>query len=76
MVDGPERALQPIDAIAVSGALDDYWPLHAARVELLRRLNRLPEAWEVYSNALVLMRLPAERALLQRQTAIRETLQQ
>ena len=67
MVDGPERALQLIDALAASGALDDYWPLHAARADLLRRMDRHAEAKVGYLRALALVKLPAERRLLERQ---------
>jgi RNA polymerase sigma-70 factor (ECF subfamily) len=67
MVDGPERALQLIDALAASGALDDYWPLHAARADLLRRMDRHAEARVGYFRGLALVKLPAERRLLERQ---------
>lgn len=66
MVDGPERALQLIDALAASGVLDDYWPLHAARADLLRRMDRHAEAKVGYLRALALVKLPAERGLLER----------
>ena len=66
MVDGPERALQLIDALAASGALDDYWPLQAARADLLRRMDRPAEAKAGYLRALALVKLPAERRLLER----------
>jgi RNA polymerase sigma-70 factor, ECF subfamily len=67
MVDGPERALQLIDALAASGTLDDYWPFHAARADLLRRMDRHAEAKVGYLRALALVKLPAERRLLERQ---------
>jgi RNA polymerase sigma-70 factor (ECF subfamily) len=67
MVDGPERALQLIDALAASGTLDDYWPFHAARADLLRRMDRHAEAKVGYLRALALVNLPAERRLLERQ---------
>jgi RNA polymerase sigma-70 factor (ECF subfamily) len=67
MVDGPERALQLIDALAASGTLDDYWPFHAARADLLRRMDRPAEAKAGYLRALALVKLPAERRLLERQ---------
>ena len=66
MVDGPERALQLVDALAASGALDGYWPLHAARADLLDRLGRQAEAQAAYARALPLVRLEAERRLLER----------
>ena len=66
MVDGPERALQLIDALAASGALDDYWPLQAARADLLRRMDGPAEAKAGYLRALALVKLAAERRLLER----------
>ncbi|OEO32015.1 RNA polymerase subunit sigma-24 [Devosia insulae DS-56] len=66
MVDGPERALQLVEALAANGALDGYWPLHAARADLLDRLGRAAEAQAAYARALPLVRLEAERRLLER----------
>jgi RNA polymerase sigma-70 factor (ECF subfamily) len=66
MVEGPARALQLVDALAASGALDDYWPLHAARADLLRRLGQPEAAKTAYARALPLVRLAAERRLLER----------
>ncbi len=66
MVDGPEPALQLVDALAATGALDGYWPLHAARADLLQRLGREAEAQAAYARALPLVRLEAERRLLER----------
>src|SRR5206468_3672216 len=37
MVDGPQPALALIDALALTGNLDGYHLLHAARADLLRR---------------------------------------
>ena len=66
MVEGPTRALQLIDALAAGGTLDGYWPLHASRADLLRRLGRLDEAHAAYARALPLVRIEAERRLLER----------
>ncbi|HEY4202816.1 MAG TPA: DUF6596 domain-containing protein [Devosiaceae bacterium] len=66
MVEGPARALQLVDALAATGALDAYWPLHAARADLLHRLGRAAEAQAAYARALPLVRLDAERRLLER----------
>lgn len=66
MVDGPERALQLVEALAATGALDNYWPLHAAQADLLDRLGRKAEAQAAYARALPLVRLEAERRLLER----------
>lgn len=51
MVEGPARALQLVDALAAAGPLEGYWPLHAARAELLWRLDRPTEAHAAYARA-------------------------
>ncbi|MHB1137377.1 MAG: RNA polymerase sigma factor [Microthrixaceae bacterium] len=63
---GPERALAELDA-AVSDALADYQPLHAARADLLARTGRLDEALAAYDRALELTTNPTEREFLERQ---------
>jgi RNA polymerase sigma-70 factor (ECF subfamily) len=63
MRDGPEVGLAAIDAIE---GLDDYQPLHGARAELLRRLDRDAEATEAYERALTLASNPVERRFLER----------
>ena len=73
MVDGPARALQLVDALVAGGRLNCYWPLHAARADLLRRLNRPVEAQAAYRNALPLMRLDAERRMLERRMSVDAT---
>jgi len=50
----------------VSGALDDYSYLHAARADLLRRLGRDVEAAAAYDRAAALTANAAERAFLGR----------
>jgi RNA polymerase sigma-70 factor (ECF subfamily) len=64
MVDGPERGLPLIDAIAARGELHDYHLLHAARADLLRRVNRRAEAIAAYESALELATLEPERRFL------------
>ena len=66
MVEGPARALQLVDTLAAAGALEKYWPFHAARADLLGRLGRPVEALTAYRRALPLVRLEAERRLLMR----------
>ena len=67
MVDGPERGLRLLDAIAARGALANYHPLPAARADLLRRLGRHDEAIAAYREALALVNLePLRRHLLDR----------
>jgi RNA polymerase sigma-70 factor (ECF subfamily) len=61
MNEGPERGLAMIDSLGVSGALAEYYLLHAARADLLRRLNRLDAAAEAYRRALALTTNETER---------------
>ncbi len=69
MVDGPGRGLELIEGIRTSGELDDYHLLHAARADLLRRLERPVEASEAYRRALALTGNGAERGFLERRLA-------
>jgi RNA polymerase sigma-70 factor, ECF subfamily len=69
MNEGPERGLAMIDSLGVSGALAEYYLLHAARADLLRRLNRLDAAAEAYRRALALTTNETERRFLQRRLA-------
>jgi RNA polymerase sigma-70 factor (ECF subfamily) len=55
-----------LNLIAEIEGLDDYHLLHAARADLLRRLNRLDEAAAAYERALDLATNPVERAFLER----------
>jgi RNA polymerase sigma-70 factor (ECF subfamily) len=65
MADGPERGLELIDRPEIAGALDGYIWLHAARADLLRRLDRRSQARAAYSRALALTDNRAERAYLE-----------
>jgi RNA polymerase sigma-70 factor (ECF subfamily) len=65
-VSGPETALVELDRLAESGALEGYHLLPAARADLLRRLDRLPEAAAAYRDALALVRTTPERRFLER----------
>ena len=49
MVDGPQRGLALIDALAATGDLDRYHLLHAARADLLRRLGFAADAAKSYT---------------------------
>ncbi len=69
MVEGPARGLDLIDGIAARGELVDYHLLHAARADLLRRLDRPEEASEAYRRAYELTGNEAERAFLVRRLA-------
>ena len=66
MADGPAYGLAMMDGLVASGELDDYPYLHAARADLLRRLERWSEAEAAYARALELTTNNAERAFLQR----------
>jgi RNA polymerase sigma-70 factor (ECF subfamily) len=69
MVDGPERALDLIDALTARGSLDGYHLLPAVRADLLRRLGRREEGQDAYRAALALAKLEPERRLLARRLA-------
>lgn len=61
---GPEEGLKRM-AILVD-PLDQYYLFHAARADLLRRLDRRPEAAEAYRRAAALATNPIEREFLHR----------
>ena len=61
-VDGPQSALDLIDALA----LDRYYLYHAIRADLLRRLGRTEQAAAAYRAALARTGNTAETALLER----------
>jgi RNA polymerase sigma-70 factor, ECF subfamily len=63
MAEGPEAGLAAIDRIE---GLDDYVHLHAARADLLRRLERNDEAIAAYRRALDAAPNPVERSFLER----------
>jgi RNA polymerase sigma-70 factor (ECF subfamily) len=63
--EGPQAGLAAIEELQ----LDGYHYLHATRAELLRRLDRRPEARESYIRALALVHDDAERRLLERRLA-------
>ncbi len=66
MAEGPERGLTLIDQLGATGDLGEYHLFHAARADLLRRLNRPTEAAEAYTRALDLARNPVEQQYLRR----------
>jgi len=65
MADGPAYGLAMMDGIAADGELDAYPYLHAARGDLLRRLERWSEAEVAYARALALTTNGSERAFLE-----------
>lgn len=66
MRDGPEDGLSLIDEILQRGDLADYHLAHAARADLLRRLERNAEAGAAYTQALALAKIEPERRFLER----------
>jgi len=66
MVDGPQRGLKLIDALAAAGELENYHLLHAARADLLRRVGSTEEAAKSYTRALALVSNESERRFLER----------
>jgi RNA polymerase sigma-70 factor (ECF subfamily) len=64
MRDGPGVGLAMMDGIAASGVLDGYSYFHAARADLLRRLERWSEASDAYRRALELTTNGPERSFL------------
>jgi RNA polymerase sigma-70 factor, ECF subfamily len=69
MDEGFEAGLVLIDKLSCSKSLSSYYLLHAARADLLRRLNRFPEAATAYREALRLATNQVERAYLARRLA-------
>jgi RNA polymerase sigma-70 factor (ECF subfamily) len=66
MADGPEAGLALVDRI---DGLERYHLLHAARADLLRRLDRYSEAAAAYEEALAARPGPVERRFLERRLA-------
>ena len=62
MAHGPEFGLELVERID----LPEYHLLHATRADLLRRLDRRPEAADAYRTALALEMNAADRAFLER----------
>ncbi len=61
-----EEGLRRMDDVRDSGDLDDYYLLHAARADILRRMNRLDEAAAAYARALDLANNAVEQQFLRR----------
>lgn len=66
MLDGPQKGLNEVEAIAADGELEEYHLLHATRADLLRRLGLKEEAAKSYERALVLVTNEIERRFLER----------
>lgn len=65
MADGPTLGLTLLDGLEASGGLERYHLFHAARGDLLRRLDRREDAARAYRRALDLTTNPVERAFLE-----------
>lgn len=66
MAEGCERGLEMMNELGQSGELDRYHLFHAARADLLRRLERKAEAADSYRRASGLATNEAERKYLNR----------
>jgi RNA polymerase sigma-70 factor, ECF subfamily len=64
-VEGPAAGLAAVDGLP----LQSYYLFHAVRADLLRRLDRLPDAIAAYDAAMVRTENEAERAFLARARA-------
>lgn len=64
---GPEAGLERLEELQAQA--EDYYPYHAARGDLLRRMNQRPAAADAYARALELCGNSAERAYLTRRLA-------
>jgi RNA polymerase sigma-70 factor, ECF subfamily len=63
---GLEAGLRHVDAVGGTGQLDGYYLFHAARADILRRMNRFEEAAEAYRRAMTLTANRIEQDFLTR----------
>lgn len=66
MSEGLEKGLSLIEETGASGKLDHYYLFHAARADLLRRLERLQEAATAYTRAISLTTNQVEQQYLRK----------
>lgn len=66
MRDGPDAGLRLIDELLKRGELVNYHLAYAARADLLRRMDRLPEAHSAYLKSLSMATQEPERRFLER----------
>jgi RNA polymerase sigma-70 factor (ECF subfamily) len=66
MSEGPECGLALLAGLAGEGSLDGYYPLHATRADLLRRMGRWEAAAAAYAQALALAKNASERRFLEK----------
>jgi RNA polymerase sigma-70 factor, ECF subfamily len=69
MCDGFDRGLALVDELGAGGDLDEYYLFHAARADLLRRLQRYDQARIAYDEALKYATNRVERQFLERRRA-------
>ena len=69
MAEGFEQGLALIENAGAGGKLEDYYLFHAARADLLRRLERLGEAHSAYGRALSLSTNRVEQNYIRRRLA-------
>jgi RNA polymerase sigma-70 factor (ECF subfamily) len=69
MSEGVAAGLAIVDSVAADGQLEEYYALHAARADLLRRLDDGAAAAAAYDRAIGLARNAAERRFLERRRA-------
>jgi RNA polymerase sigma-70 factor, ECF subfamily len=69
-----EEGLKGIDALGISGELNRYYLFHAARADILRRMNRYAEAAEAYRQALRLATNRVEQEFLKRRLTTVQTI--
>lgn len=73
MRDGPRAGLALIDAVLAQGELANYHLAHAARADLLRRLDRPLEARSSYERAIELAQQEPERRFLRNRLSALES---
>ena len=66
MSEGLEQGLQRIDALGSAGELDRYYLFHAARADVLNRMQDRQNAAQAYRRALELVTNPVEQRFLAR----------
>ena len=72
MSEGLEQGLALMNQLGASGELEHYHLYHAARADILRRLNRRQEAIDAYRKAIALVGNRVEEAYLRRRLAALE----
>ena len=66
MSEGSEKGLKLIEEAGADGQLENYYLFHAARADLLRRLNHVPEATIAYKRALSLTTNDVEKQYIRK----------